>query len=197
MKPSSDAKILAGDIGGTKTVLALYRRHEGRVDLLSKQRYASRDFSDFSDIIDAFVQETEAGEIDAACFGIAGPVIGGRCRTTNLPWEIEASKLRQKLRAKNIRLLNDLEATAYGMLYLESYEFANLNPHANECDGNRAVIAAGTGLGEAMLFFDGAQYQPVDAFMTMSATSASSPGPASIPSTNSCAIPAPPPSRIL
>jgi glucokinase len=161
MSQRHNATILAGDIGGTKTVLALYRNHGGGLEIVTKQQYASGSFPDFSDIIDAFLKEVQSAEIDAACFGIAGPVIGGRCKTTNLPWEIEASRLKQRLSTESIRLLNDLEATAYGMLYLKPSEFVDLNSAVNAQEGNRAVIAAGTGLGEAMLFFDGSHYHPV------------------------------------
>jgi glucokinase len=161
MSQRHSATILAGDIGGTKTVLALYRYQEGRLNPLTKKKFASKEYADFSDIVNAFLKEAESSEADAACFGIAGPVIGGRCKTTNLPWEIEASRLKQQLSTENLRLLNDLEATAYGMLYLSPSEFVDLNPQANAQEGNRAIIAAGTGLGEAMLFFDGTQYHPV------------------------------------
>jgi len=152
--------ILAGDIGGTKTNLALYRSNDGKPELEQKRQYASSAYADFADVIDAFLDETDVTWIDAACFGIAGPVIGGVCKTTNLPWEIDTAALRKRLNIPKVRLLNDLEATAYGMLYLEETDFVDLNPGAAVRRGNRAVIAAGTGLGEAMLFFDGEGYQP-------------------------------------
>ena len=153
--------LLAGDIGGTKTNLALYTYDEGVLSLLTQQQYASRSYGNFSDVIDRFVASLGHKNIDAACFGIAGPVIDGRCRTTNLPWEIGTPELQRQLGTLNVRLLNDLEATAYGMLYLDATEFADLNPGATAHSGNRAVIAAGTGLGEAMLYFDGERYHPV------------------------------------
>ena len=153
--------ILAGDIGGTKTVLALYKERDGTIEALTKTHYPSREYGDFSDIIKQFVIKQASGKIDAACFGIAGPVIGGVCRTTNLPWEISTQTLRSQLGTMNIRLLNDLEATAYGMLYLDESDFRDLNPSAEDRVGNRAVIAAGTGLGEAMLYRDGDGYRPV------------------------------------
>ena len=153
--------ILAGDVGGTKTNLALYGYAGGALSLRTQQQYASRAYTDFSDVIGRFVSSLDGIAVDAACLGIAGPVIGGRCRTTNLPWEIGTPELQQQLGTPNVRLLNDLEVTAYGMLYLDGTEFAELNPGAGEPDGNRAVIAAGTGLGEAMLYFDGKEYHPV------------------------------------
>ena len=153
--------LLAGDIGGTKTNLAFYAFDGEQLMLQTKRQYASRDYGDFSDVVNDFVTSLEGTPVDAACFGIAGPVIGGRCRTTNLPWEIGTPELQQQLATLHVRLLNDLEATAYGMLYLNDDEFADLNPGAQAQSGNRAVIAAGTGLGEAMLYDDGEGFLPV------------------------------------
>jgi glucokinase len=157
----TDRHLLAGDIGGTKTNLALYGYRDGTLTLQTQRHYASRDYADFSDVVSAFVSSLGGVAVDAACFGIAGPVVDGRCRTTNLPWEIGTPELQRQLSTPKVRLLNDLEATAYGMLYLDASEFADLNPGAEARDGNRAVIAAGTGLGEAMLYFDGSVYHPV------------------------------------
>ncbi|MHC3993942.1 glucokinase [Thiomicrolovo sp. ZZH C-3] len=153
--------ILAGDIGGTKTNLALYRYREGCLEIETKQQFASGAHDDFTSVIDAFLETAEIARVDAACFGIAGPVIGRVCKTTNLPWVIDTQTLQERLDTPKVRLLNDLEATAYGMLYLEESDFTDLNAGADTAAGNRAVIAAGTGLGEAMLFFDGRGYQPV------------------------------------
>jgi glucokinase len=153
--------ILAGDIGGTKTNLALFERLDNTLTVRFQHQFASRDFSTFSEVIAAFEQQSNFSNISAACFGIAGPVIEGRCRTTNLPWDIAASDLHVQLKTHKVRLLNDLEATAYGMLYLKEDEFLELNPSGRAVAGNRGVIAAGTGLGEAMLFFDGTQYYPI------------------------------------
>lgn len=152
--------ILAGDIGGTKTNLALFSSQKGVLKLEAKHQFASRDFSSLGDVIAEFLQLTSAKSIDKACFGIAGPVIEGNCRTTNLPWEIESLALKDFLGCNDVILLNDLEATAYGMLHLDEDEFVSLNPHGRKKDANRAIIAAGTGLGEAMLFYDGKNYHP-------------------------------------
>lgn len=153
--------ILAGDIGGTKTNLALYKVEDKTLIIQSKHEFDSRDFGSLIDIIVAFETQTSMPKIDAACFGIAGPVIEGRCRTTNLPWDISTSDLQEHLNIDKVRLMNDLEATAYGMLYLPEDEFVDLNPTGRAFDGNRAVIAAGTGLGEAILFYDGKAYHPI------------------------------------
>lgn len=153
--------ILAGDIGGTKTNLALYALVDGKLEVQFQQQFASQAFATFEEVIDAFAIESDLPQIQAACFGIAGPVIEGRCRTTNLPWEIKTSELQRALGSDKVRLLNDLEATAYGMLYLPEEAFVDLNPNGVTAAGNRGVIAAGTGLGEAMLFHDGMAYHPI------------------------------------
>ena len=153
--------LLAGDIGGTKTNLALYEVVENQLKLKYQHPFPSKDFASFSDVIAEFQTQTKNPHIDAACFGIAGPIINKNCRTTNLPWDITTSGLQEQLATQKVHLLNDLEATAYGMLYLRDEEFLDLNPHAKVSEGNRAVIAAGTGLGEAMLYYDGTAYRPV------------------------------------
>jgi glucokinase len=152
--------ILAGDIGGTKTVLALLTRDtDGTWTSLREQSFGSRDFLNFYDILEAFLP---AGvQIDSACFGVAGPVVNQRCHTTNLPWVLDAAELRQALSIPRVRLLNDLEAMAAGMLYLPESDLLELNPNAQSWEGNSAVIAAGTGLGEAILYWDGGRYHPI------------------------------------
>ncbi len=152
--------ILAGDIGGTKTNLALYEQSEAGLELQIQWQFASREFDTLIDVIAAFENEVGSGTVEAACFGIAGPVIEGRCRTTNLPWDVTEAALAAHLGGARVRLLNDLEATAYGMLYLEADALKELNPTARQIRANRAVIAAGTGLGEAMLYWDGSRYHP-------------------------------------
>ncbi len=153
--------ILAGDIGGTKTNLALFESKADGLEARAEHQFASKDFATFAGVLRAFEKMTNNSKITVACFGIAGPIIDGRCRTTNLPWDIATTDLENHLQIDRIRLLNDLEATAYGMLYLNDDEFVNLNKAANPTSGNRAVIAAGTGLGEAMLHFDGKHYHPI------------------------------------
>ncbi|MEA1920494.1 MAG: glucokinase [Campylobacterota bacterium] len=153
--------ILAGDIGGTKTNLALFEYLGGELKIFAQEQFVSRDFESLTAVIIAFEKKCKTSQIDAACFGIAGPIINGRCRTTNLPWDITTSGLQEHLAVEKVKLLNDLEATAYGMLYLKEDEFVELNPTGRVVDANRAVIAAGTGLGEAMLYFDGERYHPI------------------------------------
>jgi glucokinase len=152
--------ILAGDIGGTKTNLALYEVINGALVIKTQHQFASGEFATFNEVITEFIKITAPNSINAACFGIAGPIIDGNCRTTNLPWDISTTELQKLLKTSSVRLMNDLEATAYGMLYLPQEEFIELNPLARHTEANRAVIAAGTGLGEGMLFYDGQYYHP-------------------------------------
>ncbi len=152
--------ILAGDIGGTKTILALFEQQAEALTEVAKMQFPSRSYETFEVLIDAFYEAHPDAVIDAACFGVAGPVIEGRCHTTNLVWELSEEALAARLGTARVRLLNDLEAAAYGMLYLKEEDFVDLNPSAKRQNGNRAVIAAGTGLGEAILFRDGTQFHP-------------------------------------
>ncbi|MGZ8193684.1 MAG: glucokinase [Methylobacter sp.] len=150
--------ILAGDIGGTKTVLSLLAKEtNGSLTCIQEQSFASREYREFDDILATFLP---AGvTLDSACFGVAGPVVNQRCQTTNLPWLLDGGELKTKLGiADKVKLLNDLEAMALGMLYLPEKDLVELNPNAEIQEGNIAVIAAGTGLGEAILYWDGTKH---------------------------------------
>ncbi len=152
--------ILAGDIGGTKTVLSLLTRDaNGSLTCLQEQTYSSRQYPEFDDILAAFLPADI--NIKSACFGVAGPVVKQRCQTTNLPWLLDAAALQTKLGTSKVKLLNDLEAMALGMLYLPEHDLLELNPNAQTQSGNIAVIAAGTGLGEAILYWDGNKHYPM------------------------------------
>lgn len=148
--------ILAGDIGGTKTVLALV---DDQFQIVREQTFASGEYDRFDDILSLFLHDQEPPQ--SACFGIAGPVIDQRCQTTNLPWLLDGNELKQRLATSKVRLLNDLEAMALGMLHLPDSELVELNPNAHQQTGNIAVIAAGTGLGEAILYWNGERHVPI------------------------------------
>lgn len=152
--------ILAGDIGGTKTVLSLLDRgDDGQLTCVQERTFASGEHDSFDDILALFLSKDVA--IDSACFGVAGPVIEQRCFATNLNWALDGEELKSKLGTERIHLLNDLEAMAVGMLHLEQDDFIELNPDAEPHIGNIAVIAAGTGLGEATLYWDGKRHHPI------------------------------------
>jgi glucokinase len=148
--------ILAGDIGGTNARLAYFDLVKGKFSLVSVTIFPSRDFSSLDEIAGKFV-DTMGVAPEVACFGIAGPVLNGRVETSNLPWIIEASKLSRELGIKNVSLINDLEATGWGISTLEEKDIVTLNAGKGSV-GNQAVLAAGTGLGEAGLHWDGTQH---------------------------------------
>jgi glucokinase len=151
--------ILAGDIGGTKTVLALFERDGDVRSPVRSARYASNEHPSLDDIVSRFL--AEGGERPTrAAFGIAGPVTGDVVDATNLSWDVDTPRLRGTLGGIPLRLLNDLEATAWGVGTLPREAFELL--HAGEPrPGHRALIAAGTGLGEALMVWDGRSHHPV------------------------------------
>jgi len=151
--------ILAGDIGATKTRLALFAPGAGRSDPVAEKTYTSHEYSGLEEIAREFVREAGA-PIERACFGVAGPVRNGRSSTTNLAWLVDATALARELRLSHVALLNDLEATAHGLAALRRDETAVLQEGAEGASGNQALIAAGTGLGEAGLFWDGRAHRP-------------------------------------
>ncbi len=155
--------ILAGDVGGTKCNLALFSEKGGKLTSVFKQRFRSKDFATFDLIAKEFsrIAATHLGEekIRAAGFGIAGPVINNRVRATNLPWTVDAAVLSQELAIEHVILLNDLGAWGHSIEYLDPTDFAVLNPGVSEPGGTRALLAAGTGLGEGFLVWDGSRYR--------------------------------------
>ncbi len=151
--------VLAGDVGGTKTNLAIYAVGEhGQLARVREATASSRAAASLEAVVETFL--ASGGErIAAAAFGVAGPVIGGVVDVTNLAWHVDALSLGRAIGCPSVRLLNDLETTAYGALHVDDEEILVLNA-GEPMHGNRAVIAAGTGLGEALLFWDGKRYHP-------------------------------------
>lgn len=146
--------ILAGDIGGTHTRLALFEENEGRLLKLQSRVYPSREHKGLDEIVTLFLTDQKA-TVSAACFGIAGPVVNGRVSTPNLAWVVDALQLARLVQAQEVSLINDLQAHASGIDELCDADFVDLNTTARG-EGNGALIAAGTGLGEAGLYWDGA-----------------------------------------
>ncbi len=151
--------ILAGDIGGTSSRLALFEAPEGRPSCVTEKIYHSREYSGLAGIGSAFLAEHRA-KVERACFGIAGPVQDGRVVTPNLPWVVDSQVLARELGVPSVKLINDLEANAYGIAALEPGDFVTLSAGSSGAAGNRAVISVGTGLGEAGLFWDGQMHRP-------------------------------------
>ena len=151
--------ILAGDIGGTKCNLALYEIQSTGYRKIVQHRYDSHAFNTFDQVMENFLSDTReqikgAGEIEAAGFGVAGPVMDHRVKATNLPWTMDGAALAKQLSTGHIVLLNDLEATGYSLASLQPSEVFTLNRGTPAPQSNRAVIAAGTGLGEAFLVLE-------------------------------------------
>jgi glucokinase len=158
--------LLAGDVGGTKTLVGLFRptgpiartlahrvppSNDDRPQPVVVREYATLDFDGLDDIVQQFLEETGARPIDAACIGAAGPVTGLVARLTNVPWLADASRVAERLGDCPLQLLNDLEAMAYAVPVLEPDELGMLQEGVAVPTGNAALIAAGTGLGEALL----------------------------------------------
>jgi glucokinase len=153
--------ILAADVGGTKTVLGLFAPEKTGLQVIAERTFQNAEYPSMEAVFEAFRKLVPQAAPDVACLGVAGPVRDGRCQVTNLPWVLEENQLATNLRVRRARLLNDLEATALGTRHLEPADLARLDDGGKHCQGNVAVIAAGTGLGEAMLYWDGNRYHPV------------------------------------
>jgi glucokinase len=149
--------ILAGDIGGTNARLACFQWQHGNLRLISERIFPSREYTDLGEIVCQFMKDLSARP-EIACFGIAGPVHNGRVETSNLPWVIEQSRLAKQIDLPATLLINDLEANAWGIGALSLQDLTPLN-NVGQSVGNQAVIAPGTGLGEAGLFWDGTRHQ--------------------------------------
>ena len=145
--------ILAGDIGGTNTRLALFEKNEQGFVAIAEEKFSSQAFGDLSEIVNKFLLIQNVA-VEQACFGVAGPVEGDIADITNLSWVIDATHVKQLLGHDQVSLINDLEANAYGLRELSEKDFVLLNQGDGNPTGNAAIISAGTGLGQAGLYFD-------------------------------------------
>ena len=150
--------LLAGDIGGTKTNLGIYSGDGGPRKPFIESTLPSVRFASLEELVSEFLSQVSI-EVKRASFGVAGPVVGGRAKITNLPWVIEEARLRETIHIDYTRLINDLEAIAYGVTLLEGEDLHTLNEGVAVHRGTLAVIAPGTGLGEAFLIWDGERYR--------------------------------------
>src|SRR5579871_4780686 len=158
--------ILAGDIGATRTRLAAFQTEGSRLDCVVQKTYASQEHGGLKEILVEFIR-TEGIPVHSACFGVAGPVRGGKSKISNLPWTIDSKELSAQLKLPSVGLLNDLEAYAYGIDALESKDFVTLSEGSEHAEGNRAVISARTGLGVAGLYWDGYRHHPFACYVLM------------------------------
>jgi glucokinase len=156
-KEKKDAMVLAGDIGGTKTNLGLFQKGGRRPAAAIMESFPSREAPGLEGIVEQFLEKHPASVV-SACFGIAGPVIHGRCKTTNLPWEVSEAALKKRFKWPRVRLINDLVATADAVPLLQGKELYRLNREKGGGGENIALIAPGTGLGVALLVFHEGRY---------------------------------------
>ena len=152
--------ILAGDIGGTKVHLAIYRFERGTLQHVRDQKFSATQYPNLQSIMREFLGEHHE-QIDAACFGAPGPVRKNVIRLTNLPWRLDSHELARDLGIEHIFLINDLEANGYGISELSPDQIFVLSEGDSSLVGNRALIAAGTGLGEAFLVWNGKDHVPM------------------------------------
>jgi glucokinase len=149
--------ILAGDVGGTKVNLALYDFIDGNLKHSRDKQYPAKEYSGLEEIVKEFVVSEK---VTAACFGVPGPVRDGRLRLTNLPWTLDSRELATNLKIDFVFLINDLQANGYGIAELAADQIYTLSEGDFRQIGNRALISAGTGLGEAFMIWDGRDYVP-------------------------------------
>ncbi len=152
-------RVLAGDVGGTKTRLAVFDVQDRRLDTVTERSYPSGRYGGLEHIVQDFLGGTRS-DCRQACFGIAGPVQGGRAQTTNLPWIVEEQAMAAVFGFERVALINDLEANAWGIAALREDDFYILNAGSPDAGGNACIVSAGTGLGEAGLYWDGQRHWP-------------------------------------
>jgi glucokinase len=154
--------LLAGDVGGTKALVGLFLDGPGRPKLVDARAFATCDYAGLEEVIEAFLAEQPSAvpPLTAASFGVAGPIVNQVARLTNVPWVVDASAVASRFSIPNVTLLNDLQAMAYSVAVLEPGELAVVQEGRAVPTGNAALIAAGTGLGEALLHYVGGRFIP-------------------------------------
>ncbi|MCK0190363.1 glucokinase [Arenibacter sp. F20364] len=150
--------ILAADVGGTKTNLALFQIQAGDLVPLKEKSYPTKKYKSFLEMVSTFHTD-DMPRINGICLGVAGPVIRGKVHGTNFPWAIDSEEISRELHIRSVSLLNDMEANAYGLAALQEKDFETLK-YGPKIPGNAALISPGTGLGEAGMFWDGSHYHP-------------------------------------
>jgi glucokinase len=154
--------ILAGDVGGTKVHLALFGFEQGRLTHIRDEKFPAKEHSGLEEVVRKFLDESSAvGDVTAACFGVPGPVRGGRLKLTNLPWVLDSGELSRNLGIAHLFLINDLEANGYGIPELSTEQIFVLSDGDSAAMGNRGLVSAGTGLGECVLAWNGKSHMPM------------------------------------
>jgi glucokinase len=152
--------VLAGDVGGTKVNLALYHADNSGLKQLEQERYPSEEFTSCIDVIAKFLEEKKLPAPNRVCLGVAGPVLDGKVDLTNLNWLLDKRDIEKQFSVKEVALINDLEAIAYGLPCLKAEDFIVLHKGHDKGKGNMAIVAPGTGLGEAGLYWSGTIHFP-------------------------------------
>ena len=155
---NSDVLVLAGDVGATKTNLALFKMNQKNAKVLKEGNYKSQKYKSITEITSNFLEGQP--QPAACCIGVAGPVFDGKVKLTNLSWEMDSKEIAKQMGLAKIHLINDLEATAYGLAMLGNEDTVTVHKGSDTPSGNAAIIAPGTGLGEAGIYFDGKIYHP-------------------------------------
>ena len=157
-KIENNTAVIAADVGGTKTHLALYKMKDNQLSLVREAKYASQQYPSFGTIVSDFQKGDNS--VDRLSIGFAGPVLKNSAKATNLSWMIHTQHLSDELNIEQVYILNDLEASAYGLAALSNNDLITIHEGNSERKGNAAIIAPGTGLGEAGLFWDGKKFHP-------------------------------------
>lgn len=157
----TEGVVLAGDVGGTKTNLAIFKVLGGVLEPILVKSYVTKNYNSFFELFREF-QKEDCPHIDSLCLGVAGPVMNGRVSGTNFSWEVDEKEIREKLGIEKVAVINDLEANAYGLAMLEKDDFEVLK-NGTLLPGNAGIISPGTGLGEAGLYWHGKHYYPFPA----------------------------------
>jgi glucokinase len=153
--------ILAGDVGGTKVHLALYEFDRGKLSHVRDEKFPAQEHAGLEEIVKQFLKESNHPNVTAACFGVPGPVRGGRLKLTNLPWILDSRELSIALAIEHLFLINDLEANGYGVPELSADQIFELSAGDSSAVGNRGLVSAGTGLGEGLLIWNGKMHTPM------------------------------------
>lgn len=156
----ADYHFLVADVRKNISYIALYRCHEGELSNITEKKYESQNFSSFSELVKTFIAEHDISGINRLSVAVPGPVIHGRCETPNLPWTLDAQELKEDLGVNKVYLINDLEANAYSFVGFHHNELEVLHNSDDKLEGNVAILAPGTGLGEAGMFWDGKYLHP-------------------------------------
>ncbi len=151
--------IVAGDLGGTKSNLGTFDPRNGKLVPIAEGHLDSHKYASVEELVQDYISQTKSS-CSAACFGVAGPVVDNAVRASNLPWMIQGDSLARLLKIPSVRLLNDLEATCYGLEVLSPSELVCIHDGVKEDRANKVIIAAGTGLGEGVIFWDGQRHFP-------------------------------------